>query len=139
MAFAGALFNRGKVVLDGGDVHPHSLLRHIMQDVHFWTLFASNYSDLLGQEQIKKLHDHSRSYFSLFAKIGLITIKDHAAFIEKSRLEDYEKVRALIAEFKITELEHSRDIFTFARNFHSRLKRDADSNLLNVLCDSAPI
>ena len=109
-----------------------------MQDVHFWTLFTSNYSDLLGQEQIGKLHDRNNFYFSLFAKVGLITIKDREAFIEKSRLEDYEKARELIAEFKITELERCREVFTFAQNFHSRLKRDGDSNLLNALCDSAP-
>lgn len=132
MAFAGALLNRGKVILDGGDVHPNSLIRHMMMDVHFWTLFESNYSTLLSVDQLKELNDYTHSFFGVFAHAGLFSIDDTKAFTHKSNLEDYENAQSLISEFKIKELEHRGGIFTIAKDFHSQMTSEDGATLVKV-------
>lgn len=121
-AFASALANRGRVVLDGGVVHPHALLRCLIQHVHFMTLLQSNFSNHLTEEDFHELDRYYGFYMSIFAQVGFFAADDAKAFKDQGALDDFFRAYELVEEYDIGELKKCRELFRIAGSIRERMK-----------------
>jgi hypothetical protein len=121
-AFAGALLHQGRVVLDGGLVHPHVLIRTMIQHVHFMTLVESNFSDHLQKEDFDELDNFYGFYMSLFAKAGFFNADDAKAMIDIRTAEDFYRAYELVEKYNIPDLKKSRGLFRFASSLRDKMK-----------------
>lgn len=120
-AFTGALINQGRVVLDGGLVHPHVLLRCMIQNVHFMTLVQSNFSNLLSEDDFDGLDKYYTYYMSILAEIGFFNADD-AKFLEDTQTaEDLCRAYELVEEYNVRELKKSREMLRFAAGLRGRM------------------
>ena len=110
-AIGSALTNNGRVSLEGGLVHPHSMVRHLMQHVHFSTLMLSNWTEKVGQAQLEQLAQYSIQFMGVFADAGLLSRNDVAAIESPETIQEHETARKLIEEFGVTDLEYCKGIF----------------------------
>ena len=110
-AFAGAIINRGKVYLDGGDFHPHSLFRYYIQNIHFMTLLESNFQNHLSSERIEQIQSYALSFLGLFARIGFFSENDLNIISDKNRYNDFLNAYNLVDEFDIKDLKKSKELF----------------------------
>lgn len=105
LCFAGAIQNNGRVSLEGGMFHPHSLIRYLLQQVHFQTLVFSNFGEHFSKAQKAELDDLWRTDLQLFVAAGLITETDLAALSDSSHADDVNRAADIIDDFVVDDLE----------------------------------
>jgi len=129
-AFAGTLVNKGRVVLDGGVMHPHALLRCMFQHVHFMTLLQSNFADILSKKQFHQLDEYYRFFISIFAETGFFNADDAKVLTDTQTAEDFCRAYELIEEYGIKELEKSQQMFQFAASLRGKMRSGRGVSLL---------
>lgn len=121
-ALGSALNNKGTICLDGGLVHPNSLVRHLMQYTHFTTLMLSNWEELVGAKELSDLAEYSNQYLGLFAEVGLLSLDDAKALVSPNTIQDHKVAEKLVDEFQVTELFEAKGIFRSAEKLKGREK-----------------
>jgi len=103
-AVAGAQANGGSLSLSGGKRHPSGFARHAIQNVHFMTLFQSNFSDIVGRDGVDYIdREYNERFFFLF-KGGCVPQDNIAEIDSKEVKESFGRAAELIKKFKVKEL-----------------------------------
>jgi hypothetical protein len=115
---ASAFNNNGQISLKSGFSHPHTLLRHTVQNIHFTTLISSNWTNIVGETQLEELASYSLKYMGLFINAGFLSRKDFDDCFSQKTAQTLKTVEGLIDEFGVTDLEYCKNMFSAFSNIH---------------------
>lgn len=110
LGLASALHGDSGVSLKGGVFHPHSLIRYLLQDVHFVTLAVSNFPDAFTDGYAESFRAEGFRQMGLLVRAGLVPDDDIRALTDDANLEPVRLASKLIAEHDIPELFGPKDL-----------------------------
>jgi hypothetical protein len=71
-AIAEVLRTKAPATFEGGRTHPHTMVRYMMQQVHFMTLILSNFPETFTQGHARELDAWLQEVLLLLTVIGLV-------------------------------------------------------------------
>jgi hypothetical protein len=104
LALASSTSTDGMASLDGGKTHPHSMVRHMVQQVHFITLVQSNQQEHVLEEQLQHMDTYWDRWITLFYTSGLVGKQDLEAVADERQYADLERATYLIEKYDVKEL-----------------------------------
>jgi hypothetical protein len=107
-----ALRSGGKVTLEGGRLHPHTIVRHNLQQVHLLTLVMSNFSSAYPDSEVNPLDKWWSDVMVLLYKVGLVPISAHDAMIDDEHYKAVRRAGDLVGELGIAELTKAAPFLT---------------------------
>lgn len=103
-AIAEVLRTRAPATFKGGRTHPHTMVRYMMQQVHFMTLILSNFPETFTQEHTRVLDDWLQEVLQLLTVIGLVPPPTESLVTDDGHFAAVRRAGELAEEMKVVEL-----------------------------------
>jgi hypothetical protein len=104
LGLAEALRSNGRISMDGGRVHPHTMLRYMLQQTHFLTLVLSNFESAYPAPYDESMDRWWFEVVSLLTQVGLVPATARKAVLDDEEFRAVRRAGELADELKVAEL-----------------------------------
>lgn len=130
LAFLGlgeALQADGRVTFEGGRTHPHTMVRYLVQQIHFMTLVLSNYPDAFPPKQLRIIDKWWNTVMVLFTVVGLVPCNTEDVLTNDEHFAAARRAGELAEELGVAELRKAAPFLKSMTAVRHNLAADAST------------
>jgi len=120
-AISGAQRTKGPLSLTGSKSHPPALQRYQLQHIHLYTLIASNFSDVLPEENLALVGQDWSERMDMLVRSGVIPLHDLEDSLDLLHCDTIETAADLIEEHNVPELRRTVEYLRATRENLARV------------------